>query len=165
MNTIKLYLHSENTKEPQVIEIDENASIKEIVVKHHEVKNPDGSFDEEYKIFIEDGEDCLHHDHNHKDCGIEDKSTVHCHRCEKVAVTLVYNGKDKHLEVAPSFTGEKIISKVADLFGIDPKDAADLRLKIDDLHFLEANEHIGTVVQFPHCKIELTLIPNPKVLG
>lgn len=165
MEKIKIYLHSENCKEPEIIEIDESATVKEIIIKHHEKKNPDGSFDEEYKIFIEDEDGCRDPTHNNKDCGIDHKSRVHCHRCEKIKLALEYNNVRKEVEVAPSYTGEKILSLVPGLFGISPNDVAGLRLKTDATHYMESTEHIGTLVQYPHCSIGLQLVSKVNVQG
>lgn len=165
MEKIKIYVHSSSSKEGVPIEISESDNLKEIIIKHHEKINADGSVDEEFKIFLEDADKPCDLNKRHHEVGIHHHGRVHCHQCDDIKVTIEYNNDHKHVAVAPSFTGDKILGLIPGLFPITAADVADLRLKIDDNTFLNSGDHIGSFVKFPHCKIDLLLVPKKNVQG
>ncbi len=161
MSEIKLILSGENSKEPRVILIDEDAPIREIIIKESCIQ---GAKEEEIVILLEDdATPCdpthpikhhfRHHDH------------IHCHRCGEVTVDFSYNNKVKSAKVPPSATGAKLIGLLPNLFGISEKDADGLRLEVSPEVFLAKTDHIGRFVSYPHCQISISLVPNVKVQG
>lgn len=165
MEKIIIYVHSSSSKEGVPIEILESDNLKEIIIKHHEKVNTDGSVDEDFKIFLEDEDKPCDHNKHYKDAGIHHHGRVHCHQCSDIKVIIEYNNVHKLVTMAPSFTGDKILGMIPDLFSITAADVADLRLKIDDKTFVNSSDHIGSFVNFPHCKINLLLVPKINIQG
>jgi hypothetical protein len=165
MKTIQLYLHSENCREPKLVEVSTEATVADIINKYREVMNlPDAKVDE-IELFLEDEDDPKNKGHHHEHVGIKKRHHIHCHRCQKVAVSIEYNGQVKTLSVPPSATGAMILKKAAKEFHISDKDAADLVIKLPDGNVLQKTDHIGSFVSFPHCEIKLSLIHNTQVQG
>lgn len=164
MKTIQIYVHGENDRESKLVEVSENASVREILTKYQQEFPGSGSSDE-IELFIEDEEEYKAKDEAGENAGIKNRVHVHCHRCKKVKVAVEYNGQSITLHVAPSATAKKILKKAAKDFKISDGDAADLLLKLHDGTVLQPTDHIGSFVAFPHCHLKLLLTANKQVQG
>ncbi|MDI1233377.1 MAG: hypothetical protein PSX81_03735 [bacterium] len=160
--SIQIFLHSENTKEPKLVDVAENATVDQICMKNNEVfHNPDDS-EVKFLVFNED-----------EDAPIEKKMgkiengkrpRIHCHRCSKVDVSVNYMDKTISLSSSPSFTIHKIRFKAAKELNISEADAADLVIMFNN-EVLSDTSHIGSYVSYPDCKIKLSLVPDKRVNG
>lgn len=165
MNKIKVYLHSEKFCEPEVIEIEDNSSIKEIIIKHHTLSDKTGTT-EQYEIFIEDEDNLKYKDSTCKDAGINNHTHVHCHQCEKVKADLHYNGMIKHVILSPSTTGSKIHTLITKEFpSISELDADNLLLEISKDKYINLNDHVGSFVTYPYCNLNIFLVPKTNIQG
>jgi hypothetical protein len=164
MNKIQVYVHGENSRDPKLIDVLENASVKDIILAFQKeftnTSNP-----EEIEIFLEDAEDPLQKDQSADKIGIKKRMHIHCHRCKKIAVTIFYNGEDKSFNFPPSATSKIILKKAIKAFNINEADAGDYLLKLDDKTILQPSDHVGSFVSFPHCQIKLFLTPTKPVQG
>ncbi|MCW3122610.1 MAG: hypothetical protein JWQ38_2102 [Flavipsychrobacter sp.] len=166
MSTIKIYLHGENSRDGQVLEIEDSASLHEVIIKHREVCDPSNNTKtEEYEIFIEDEEDNRDKGGDCKNAGIQHHDKIHCHRCKLVSIILEYNGQQKSISLAPSATGNRILNKASELFNISEADAGYLRLVLPDGNDVEKKQHIGSFVSYPKCEIKLILQSHKKIEG
>ena len=164
MSKIQIYVHGENSREAKLIEVLENASIKDLINDFQkEFTNTSNS--EEIEIFLEDDESPVDKHHSVSENGIKKRGHIHCHRCKKIAVTVFYNGEDKSFHFPPSATTKSIMNKVVKAFNIKESDAGDYLLKLEDKTILQPSDHIGSFVTFPHCQIKLFLTPTQPVLG
>jgi hypothetical protein len=164
MKTIQIYLHGENNRDPKLVEVSEEASVKDVINKYQQ-EFPNSGEADEVEFFVEDEEDHRHKHEVGEKGGIKKKVHIHCHRCKKVSVAVEYNGQTITLNMPPSTTAKKILKQAAKKFNISEGDAADLLLKLADSTVLQPGDHIGSFVAFPHCSINLLLTPNKQVQG
>jgi len=164
MNNLQIYLHGENEASPKLIEISEGASLREIIeIYQHEFANSGQA--EEINIYLEDEGEALEKHHSLKDAGIKHRSHVHCHRCKKVEVTVIYNGDDKSFEFSPATKAKNVLKKAINAFGISESDAHDYLLKLDDKTVLQPDDHIGSFTSSPRCQVKLFLTAKKPVQG
>ena len=154
---IEVYVHGEGVADLKLIKIGEDDTIAELIKKAHAagIKSPDG--DEKIIVTLEDEDDEKDHGHGTADCGIKHHGHVHCHRCRHVAVIVLYNGKEKSRQFAPSAVGAKIKKWALLEFNMSGKDAENKALFFENKMELKADDHIGTFVDYPHCSIKLHL--------
>ena len=166
MNKIKIYLFGESNPHGQVIEIDETAGVKEVIIKHQEKCDPlNNTKTEEYEIFVEDEEEQKDKNADCATAGIRHHHKIHCHRCKLVSINIEYNGVTKEVKLAPSSTGARILRKAAALFNISEADAGYLRVVLPGGTDLEKEQHIGSFVSYPNCEINLILQSHKKTEG
>lgn len=164
MNKTQIYVHGENSREPKLIEVPENASVKDIINKYQQ-EFPDTGTSDEIELFIEDEEDPKQKNQPDEKDWFKKRGHIQCHRCKKIAVTIVYNGDDKSFTFSPSTTTKKILKKAILAFGINEADAGDYLLKLDDRTILQPSDHIGSFTSFPGCQVKLFLTPTKPVQG
>lgn len=161
----KIYFHSEGEKTPQIIEVPESITIKELIQKTGLGKDASHK-SEEVIICREDGEEFIDIKMTLKEAGIGHKHHIHCHRCKHVEVTISYVSGMKHeFKVAPGLTIGAMIKKAAHQFHIDPPTIPTLILKDDAGNTLDESVHIGSIVHFPKCSVHLVLCPKIIIQG
>ena len=160
MKRVQLYLHAENIPEIKRVEVSEILNQAELLQTLTEAF-PSQANGSDVFCFIEDEETDL----KGKFDKVKPKMHIHCHRCQKVAVSVIYNGQTRIINIPPSTTAAKLLKKVTKEFGISEVDAANLVLKLADRSTLETTSHIGSFVSFPACSINLYLTPNQQVQG
>lgn len=164
MNKIQVYVHGENSREPKLIEVPENALINDII-KIYQQEFPNSGAAEEIEIFLQDEEDARQKEQSCEKAGIKKKVHIHCHRCKRIAVTIIYNGDDKSFTFSPSATAKEILKRAIHAFNINETDAGDYLLKLDDKTILQPSDHIGSFTSFPRCQVKLFLTPTKPVQG
>ena len=164
MKTVQIYGHFENIREPKLIEVPENASVKQVLETVQQQFQP-GLNVKELELYLEDQEQPLKKEEKAEPSGIKKKAHIHCHRCAKVQITVFYNGQDKPISFPPSATGKALLHKAIREFGISESDAGDYLLKLEDKTVLQSTDHIGSFVSYPHCAVKLFLTPTKPVQG
>lgn len=164
MNKIEIYVHGEKVREPKLIEVSEDASIREIILSYHEAFTDSGEV-EETLVFLEDEEECKPHDHRGEEHGIKRRAHFHCHRCKKISVSVIYNHETKFLDFAPSATIKKVKRRVLNAFGLKEADAGDMLLKLENGTVLQPTEHIGSLTAYHRCEVKLFLTPTKPIQG
>ena len=165
MNKIKIYLHGENLQEPEVLEIESDAPVEDIIVRHREISKGSEKI-EEFEIFVEDDDEVKNKKHHCDDAEIHHHTNVHCHRCKSIEVVLQYNGKSKTIHLGPATTGAKLLALLPELFsGMSAKDAADMNLETSTNVLVEESKHIGVLVSYPECKVTISILPKKNVQG
>lgn len=116
--------------------------------------------------FLEDSDEPLDRTKKLVDCGIKEKSIVHCHRCQHVMVTVNYNGTTKQNQFPPSATVARVQKWAVKEFGLKGQDAEDKVLRTDaNAQPLEPDTHIGTLTPASVCSLNLYLTPLVLVEG
>lgn len=164
MNKTQIYVHGENSRDPKLVEVSENVSVKDII-NLYQKEFPDAGSPDEIEVLLEDEEDPKPNDPHGEKGWIKKRMHVHCHRCKKIAVTIIYNGDDKSFTFSPSTTAKKILKKALHAFNINESDAGDYLLKLDDKTILQPSDHIGSFTSFPRCQVKLFLTPTKPVQG
>lgn len=160
----KLFVFGENSRHPQQIEVSDETSSKDILFTYHRQLGIPGT-DDSYHLFREDEEHAVGHGSGHSP-NFKDKDRIQCHRCQHIDVTLIYNNKHVQVSFNPAATGARILAHLHKHFpGVTPKDAANLRLQISKDVFLDKDEHLGSFVQYPHCHLEIHLVPKVNIQG
>lgn len=160
---MKIFLISENSREPQEVEVGAQSSTKEVISAVNQVSNNTGGEGQRH-YFVEDRDE----DNGQLPEGwkFKDKDRIHCHRCEHVDVAFSYNGMHKRASYSPGTTGGKILLGLPKLFpGMTPRDAANLKLEISANVYIDKNDHLGSFVEYPHCHIEVALVSKTNVQG
>ena len=128
MKKIKIYIHKEGERTPELIEVSENANVREL----YESGNGSPVISKEYEFSYEDADGPLEPGISLKDAGIGNKHHIHCHRCKKIDVTITYvSGESKILHVQPGLTIHQLIKRVAHQLHIDPSVVPTLVLKTE----------------------------------
>ena len=160
MENIQIYVHAENAREPKLVEIAENATVAEIIEKY-QLEFPVKGEPQEIILFLEDEDGQKMNDYS----GFKKRAHIHCHRCDKISVSVIYNGDDKKFDFKPSKTIRHILKKAVEAFGIQPSDAGDYLLKLDDKTILQPGDHIGSFASWPACHVKLYLTPTKPIQG
>jgi hypothetical protein len=164
MNKMQIYVHSENNREPKLVEVAENASVADLIGMYQNELTVAGSADG-INLFIEDEDEPKAKDAAGEKHGLKKRVHVHCHRCKKVSVAVGYNGDTKSLSFPPSTTVKKVMKKVVKEFGIEEADAGDYLLKLEEGTVLQPADHIGSFASHPHCQVKFFLTPTKPIQG
>jgi hypothetical protein len=160
MNNIEIYLHGENARAPKLTAVPENATVADIIEKYLQ-EFPGAELPHEIIVFVEDEHEPRNKDHS----GFKKRMHLHCHRCNKIGVVIIYNGDDKLFDFSPSTTAKHILKKAVHAFSIAEADAGDYLLKLDDKTILQPADHIGSYTVFPRCHVKLFLTATKPVQG
>lgn len=164
MSKLQIYLHGENVPAPKFVEIAGSESLDDLVAIYLQ-QFPNAGQPHEIEVFMEDAEEAKEKHHSVDDAGIKHRSHIHCHRCKKVEVTVIYNGDDKSFEFAPAIKVKNVLKKAVAAFGISESDAGDYLLKLDDKTVLQLDEHIGSFTSYPRCQVKLFLTAKKPIQG
>lgn len=164
MSNIPIYVHGENVRDPKLMEVSEEASIKDIINSYREAFSIGGD-GEEIFVFLEDEDEHKRNDRPDDVFSITRRAHFHCHRCKRISVSVTYNHETKSLSFAPSATVKKVKKEVLHVFGIKESDAGDMLLKLEDGTVLQPTEHIGSFATHHHCEVKLFLTPAKPIQG
>lgn len=165
MADIKIYLHTENEKEPEILSISKTEKIKDFIQKHKERKGFSEKIEEIY-LFIEDEDENIIIEH-FEEIEFPEKTHLHLHRCKKISVVINYNGKDESKYFSPATTGKKVFEWAIKEFKISPVDALNFEIRINNQkgELLKDTDHIGSFVSHHHCELNLFLVPKVNIQG
>lgn len=91
---------------------------------------------------------------------------VHCHTCRRVKTSVVYNGVQKRRQFSPAASVETVRRWAVKKFKIPPVDAEKLFLWLSGAEqSLDGTKHVGDLAAAPACKLELLLLPDPRING
>jgi hypothetical protein len=164
MSKLQIYLHGENVPAPKFVEIVGSETLNDLI-KIYQEQFPNSGQPDEIDVFMEDAEEAKEKVQSVDDAGIKHRSHIHCHRCKKTEVTVIYNGDDKSFEFAPAIKVKHVLKKAISGFGINESDAGDYLLKLDDKTVLQLDEHIGSFTSYPRCQIKLFLTAKKPIQG
>jgi hypothetical protein len=157
---VEIYIHSSETTELQLIEIEETISLKELA----EVHGPGG----EASVWLEDEDEYLEMDVTLAKAGITNRRHVHISKkCKKIKVQVRYAGDPKTKEFAPSATIAKVFKWATGKKGFDltPTERAKHTLGLcDTVTEPDRSEHVGSLAK-PDCTLCLDLAPKERYEG
>jgi hypothetical protein len=166
MIEIELYVHSPKGGEPTMVEIGVEALVEDLLKKIHEAGLCDGPL-EELVIFVEDAEEPLGRGHSLERCGLRHRHHVHCHKCHRIRVAVLYNGVEKQESFPPSTRVKRVLKWAIHEFQLKGADAENKVLRLADPPQTELpNEaHIGSFTQPPKCELRLCLVAPIRFQG
>jgi hypothetical protein len=166
--TIEIFLQAEGVSDVKLVRVPHNGTVRDILeaARATGVQVPSG--DGEVIILLEDSDEEIALDLKLKDAGIRNRHRVHCHRCQRVAVTVNFNGQAESRAFPPSATVKRL-KKWADdkkQFDLQGVDATDHVLQVCGTSVRpDEDTHIGTLVQHPNCNLCFDLVPKVRVEG
>jgi hypothetical protein len=166
MNEIELYVHSSKGGEPTMVKIEAGASVEDLLKKIHEAGVCDGP-SEEWDMFAEDADEPLDKGHSMEDCGIKHRHHVHCHKCHRIQVAVLYNGVEKNHSFPPSTKVKRVLKWAVNEFQLKGADAENkvLRLAEPPETELPNEAHIGSFAHAPKCGLKVCLVPPIRFQG
>jgi len=161
MRTIDIFVYTASGVAPRRLQLDADATVDELLKAAKTNGDPGDEL-----AFLEDSDEPLDRTKKLVDCGIKEKSVVHCHRCRHVLVTVNYNGVTKQNRFPPSATVARVQKWAVKEFGLKGQDAEDKVLRTDaNAQPLEPDTHIGTLTPASVCALNLYLTPLVLVEG
>jgi len=157
---MQIYVHSTHQEDPELIEVEAAATIREIVTIRPEV--------EAEGVWIVDQDDELDLQITFEAAGIGHRHHVHRGRCRKVDARVRYGGDIRGREFAPSATVGRIFDWATgeDGFDLAPDQRAKHVLALPNAdHFLAKSVHIGSLVTAESCEVVLDLDAKVRFEG
>jgi hypothetical protein len=164
MAILKLFLQFEGHRPVELIQIDENAVVRELLAAASKLGLPD-DIKNGGAVFEHEGETPLEMDLTLKASGIRDKHRIHIHRCKRIEVTLHFNEVTERLYFPPATTVDKVKKEFVKKIGMSPIDATEHVLQIcGGTDRPEPDTHIGALV-CGRCAVCFDLVPIKRVEG
>lgn len=154
---MELFSHSPGKEHPDIVEIDETALVRTLLVQG----------DGEEHVWLEEIDEEIDLDMTVGAAGIHHHHHVHRGPCRRVEVVVRWNGNHEHT-YGPNVTVATVEKwafgpKVANL---SPEQAAKHVLAEPGAdHFLEGGVHIGSLVKPGSCIVTLDLLPRLRFEG
>jgi hypothetical protein len=164
--TMEIFLQGEGVPEIQIVHVPIESTVRDIIVAAHSGGIHLSGGPEELVVLIEDSDRELELDIRLKDAGIGHRHRLHCHRCRQVEVTVNFNGTSKSHSFPPSKTVAKVKRWADDKFELKGVDATEHALQICGTNKRpDEDTHIGSLVEYPNCKLCFDLVPKKRVEG
>jgi hypothetical protein len=168
MKTIQLFLQGEGVRDIRLVEVSSQARVHEILKVAAEAGFAVATDSAKAAIFAEDADEALVSDAALEAAGIAHHSSVHIHRCRKVAVTVHFNGGSKVESFGPGATISRIkkwaVSKQG--FNLTPVDSGEHVLQVTGTQDRPDDDaHVGTLVGAPSCAVAFDLVAKVRVEG
>lgn len=162
MKPIDIFYQLEQNQQIQHLEaaLDETvAALKARIIQLHGLA-PD------VLLFIEDADDELDEARAVDSIAGPKGGKVHVHRCQHVAVTVAFSGRNLEHRFGPGSTVARIKHWVVSKLGMSEADATEHVLQIAGTHERPTpSTHVGTLVHCPDCRIAFDLVPDQRVNG
>lgn len=164
--TIEIFLQGEGVPEIQLVHVPHDSTVREMIAAAHATGLRLCGGAEEIIVLIENSDRELELDISLEEAGIRHRHRIHCHRCREVKVSVNFNGEAK----SDSFPTSMVVAKVKrwadDKFGLKGVDATEHALQICGTNKRpDEDTHIGSLVEYPHCKVCFDLVPKKRVEG
>jgi hypothetical protein len=163
----QVYLHGEGLKEAKFIEIGSETKISDIIKEFEAITGVASSTEAPVECYGDEDDNPLDKSSTAGAKKIDKRSHVHCHRCRKVEVAVMYNGREEKFSFPPQTKVEKVFKKAIKEFKISDSDATNLVLRFGNGQgeILQDDDHIGSFVSYPACHLSLYLTPKKQVQG
>jgi hypothetical protein len=151
---VEVYVHGEGSREPKLVKVSEDATLREVA------EAAGCHLERVEDLFIgrqDDDDPCHSEDPLHK-AKVGHRHHIHCHRCKKIHVSVLYNGIQKEREFSPAVRLDRVLRWATHEFGLHGQDAADMALFLPgETQPLDGDIHIGSLASFPHCRVAFTM--------
>ncbi len=97
----------------------------------------------------------------------KDRIRIHCHRCRKITVTVVFNLKKHQKAFPPGTEVRRVLKWALKEFGLSGADAENKELRVGDAsgQVLTEDTAIGCYAHYPKCEITAYLVDIVQVQG
>ena len=167
MPEIELFIQGEGIPKITLVKVHPHDTVAAIVkvAREHGLSAPEGS---EVLVFVENSEVPLSLEAKIDEVGLKPRSRVHIHRCQRVEVTVNFNGDEKKGFFPPSATVDwvKRWAVGKDGYDIPTADAAEHALQVcNSPERPDEDVHIGTLAKFSDGTLCFDLVPKQRVEG
>ena len=156
---MEVFVHSSENEQPEVVEIDEVALIRSLIVE----SEPDSG------IWLEEVDEEIDLDITIEVAGIRHHHHVHRGHCHRVKVTVRFTGSTTSTSFGPATTIKTVRylgMRTPTAFKLSPVEAAKHVLALPGAdHFLNDGVHIGSVATQGTCAVTLDLLPRSRFEG
>jgi len=154
---MELFVHSPGKEHPDIVEVEETALIRTLVVEDEE----DGH------VWVEASETEVGLDLTFAGAGIRHHHHVHRGRCHHVEVILRWAGENHENEYGPGTTIATVEAWAFDQVAhfSDEQAAQHVLAEPGADHFLEGSVHVGSLVKAGACTATLDLLPRSRFEG
>lgn len=164
MTILKLFLQFEGHRPVELVQLDENATVRDLLAAAAKVGLGD-DIKNSAAVFGHDGDSPLELDATLKAAGVRDKHRIHVHRCKKVEVTAHFNEVTKKFHLPPSATVDKVKKEFVKAIDMSKVDATEHVLQIcGGTDRPEPDTHIGALV-CGCCEVCFDLVPIKRIEG
>lgn len=166
MSEIELYVHSTKDAEPAIVRIETEALVENLLKKILETGLCEGPVEELF-VFVENEGEPLDRGHSMDRCGLRHRHHVHCHKCHRIRVAVIYNGVEKGDAFPPSAKVKRVLKWAIDAFQLKGADAENkvLRLAEPPQTELPNESHIGSFAHPGKCELKVCLVPPVRFQG
>lgn len=163
MKHIQLFLFGEGMKSGKRLDLASDATVSDVVSQYLAVgdHDPNGT----YYLFIEGEEVHRGSEELLSNLGKHGALKVQVHRCQKVKISIRYNGVSKEFSVPPSMTVQALLNQAVHSFGIPSKESSNMGLSVADGTMLDKTSHIGSYVGHDTCALVLSLVALQNIQG
>lgn len=156
---MEVYRHIEGKEDPELIEIEDTALVKELLIG----EESDGN-----QIWIEERDEAVELQITLEVAGIKHRHHVHHGRCRDIDVQVRFNS-ERHGKDFRQISKVKQVFEWAtgpDAFHLSPDQKAKHVLAVPNAdHFLDWNVRIGSLVSGGKCEVVLDLLPKERFEG
>jgi hypothetical protein len=164
MPTVQLFLQFEGHPRVELIQLDENATVADLIEAARKAGLPDDRKDGA-SVFAHDADHPLDLTLTLKAAGVRDKHRVHVHRCKKVEVTLHFNERTEKLTFPPAATVDKVKKEFVKSLDMSKVDASEHVLQLcGSADRPDPDTHIGSLV-CGCCALCFDLVPIKRIEG
>lgn len=164
MPTIQLFLQYEGHRRVELVQIDENATVSDLIEAARRAGMSDDRKDGAC-VFGHDADAPLDMTLTLKAAGVRDKHRVHVHRCKKIEVTLHFNERTEKLSFPPAATVDKVKKEFVKAIHMSPVDASEHVLQLcGSTDRPDPDTHIGSLV-CGCCTLCFDLVPIKRIEG
>ena len=162
---MKVFLHLNGNLAYQLVEVDPTEKVGLLINKFSTDEASNDDYLEDVEIYRRNKDDDLDKGKSFDELGIEDGEHLFLGRCQQVVVDVNYAGKVFNLTVPPSTIARRIRRKALEHFGIDGNEGVDLLLWINQQAYLDDRNMIGSVTDYPNCRVKLILASKQDIQG
>jgi hypothetical protein len=164
--TIEVFLQGEGIAEVQLVKVSLDLTVRELIEKARTIGTVSECEGAVPILLVEDSDEELKPESKLAEAGIGHRHRVHCHRCRRIEVTVNYNGEHRSHSFSPSTTVRKVKRWADDEFKLKGVDATEHALQICGTNKRpDEDVHIGSLAEFPNCKLCFDLVPKKRVEG
>ena len=159
---IEVYVHGEGSCESKLVKVSEEATLREVAAA------AGCQLEQAEDLFIgrQDEEEPMNHDDGLAKAGVGHRHHVHCHRCKKIHVSVLYNGIQKEHQFSPAVRLDRVLRWATHEFGLHGHDAADMALFLPgEVTALDGDVHVGSLATFPDCRVSFMMAAPALVNG
>jgi len=164
-NQLELFVQGEGLREIALVRVAKDGTVRDVL---QAAQGAGALLATDTVLSLEDEETSLDPVAAIAATAIQHRSRVHIHRCRRVAVTVTFNGVQKHETFPPAATVKRVKRWAVGKHGFDLSDvdAAEHVLQLSgSSERPDEDAHIGTLVAHPRCSVSFDLVPKIRVEG